>query len=193
MNTDKIEYLKKLMSVEEKLSYTELHYWVTYSGFTTWQFWVNILMLFIPLIVLYFAIDRKKIFLIGFYGLNFHVWFTYLNIVGIRCGLWEYPNRLAPIFPYFSFSASFAPVVYMLVYQWTINHNKNYYIFTLLLSAIFAYIVLPIFVAAGFFMIFKWITYTWLFVFITIVFLWTKMITSIFVLMHKRDELKNAR
>ncbi len=87
MQTGKIEYLHKLRNIEKNLSDTEFHYWIKYSGFTTWQFWVNILMLIIPLVVLFFFIDRKKIYLLGFYGLNFHVWYTYLNIVGIRCGL----------------------------------------------------------------------------------------------------------
>lgn len=184
MHTGKIENLNMLRSVEDTLSHTELNYWLQYSGFNTWQFWVNILMLIIPLIVLYFVIDRKKIYLLGFYGLNFHVWFTYLNIIGIRCGLWEYPNRLAPIFPYFSFCASLTPVVYILVYQWILNHKKNYYIYTLLVSALFAFIVLPIFVWAGFFQYYKWVNYFWLFVFILIVNLWTKVVTNVFILMH---------
>jgi hypothetical protein len=109
---EKKELFNKLNTIQEELTQSELHYWKVYSSFDTWQFWANILMLIVPLIILYFAIDRKKIFLLGFYGLNFHVWFTYLNIVGIRSGLWGYPNPLIPILPFFSFSASFAPVVY---------------------------------------------------------------------------------
>ena len=190
MHSEKLEYLNKLRDLEDEVLRTELHYWVKYSGFNTWEFWVNVLMLIIPLIVLYFAIDRKKIFLFGFYGLNFHVWFTYLNIIGIRCGLWEYPNRLVPIFPYFSFSASLTPVVFILVYQWTLNNKKNYYIYSLLTSAFFAFIVLPIFVWGGFFQYYKWINYPWLFVFLVMVFLWAKIVTNIFIRMHNNYKVK---
>lgn len=66
MHMGKIENLYKIRLVEQNLSRTELQYWLHYSGFNTWQFWVNILMLVIPLIVLFFAIDRKKYIFWGF-------------------------------------------------------------------------------------------------------------------------------
>ncbi|GGH73200.1 hypothetical protein JOD43_000020 [Pullulanibacillus pueri] len=188
MNIDsgKQELLHKLVNIQERLTDTEFHYWKIYSDYGTWQFWVNILMLIIPLIVLYFAIDRERIFLLGFYGMQIHVWFTYLNSVGLRMGWWDYPNRIAPIFPFFSFSASFIPVIYILVYQWTLNHQKNFYLYTLITSVIISFIIMPIFVATNFFVLFKWINYGWLLVFIVIVFLWSKLITNVFIFMQKR-------
>ncbi|WP_085522220.1 CBO0543 family protein [Tuberibacillus sp. Marseille-P3662] len=188
MSAEKAEFFNRLVNLGEKLSDEELHYWKAYSDYDTWQFWVNILMLVVPLIILLCFIDREKIFLLGFYGMNIDAWFTYLNLIGVRCGLWDFPNRLAPIFPFFSFSASLIPVIYILVYQWTLNHNKNYYIYTFIISAIISFIMMPIFVVTDFFKMFKWVNYAWLFVFIVIVFLWSKIITNVFIFMHKKSE-----
>jgi hypothetical protein len=188
MNPGKEALFNKLVDLEQKLSGTELHYWIKYSDFHSWEFWINVVMLIVPLIILIILIDRKHIFLLGFYGMNIDAWFTYLNLIGVRCGLWDYPNRLAPILPFFSFSASFIPVIYILVYQWTIKKEKNFYLYTLIASVLISFIVMPIFVVSHFFEMFKWINYGWLLVFILIVCLWSKIITNIFIYLNKKSE-----
>lgn len=142
---DKEEFFKKFNDMQSKVTTMQEQYWYEYTNVTSWQFWVMLAMVVIPLIVLYFKVDRSKIFLILFYGLNVHVWFAYIDMYGTRKGFWEYPHSLTPFFPFsFSLDASLVPVSYLLVYQWTLNKEKNFYLYTFLLSAFFAFILKPI-------------------------------------------------
>lgn len=50
-----------------------INYWTDYSNPSTWQFWFLIVILLIPLVILYIKMDRSKVYLIGFYGYNVHV------------------------------------------------------------------------------------------------------------------------
>src|SRR5699024_6153519 len=73
--------------------------------------------------------DKSKALLLGFFGLNYHVWFSYTNSIGVGLGLWEYPYHVIPFLPSFSLDAALVPVCFMLLYQWTLNHNKNIYLY----------------------------------------------------------------
>ncbi|MCG0057242.1 hypothetical protein L6R34_33310, partial [Escherichia coli] len=68
------EYLKKIHSIQENLAKTWAEYWQQYSTPGSWQFWVTLGAFILPLVILYFLIDRKKAFHLGFYGFNVHVW-----------------------------------------------------------------------------------------------------------------------
>jgi hypothetical protein len=48
----------------------------------TWQFWVVIALLVVPLILLYYTIDRKRIFGIFFFGYK-----EYLGLLEFRKGM----------------------------------------------------------------------------------------------------------
>lgn len=110
------------------------------------------ILLVLPLIVLYFAIDRKKIFLMGFYGFSINVWLTFINDIGTRLGWWDFDFMVMPYTPsFFSINSSLVPVMYMLVYQWTLNHNKNYYFFSFLTAAFISFVLMPLLATLGFF------------------------------------------
>src|SRR5690625_4615354 len=75
-------------------------YWKLYSNPETWQFWVlTIFLLVLPLIILYFTIDRKQIFLIGFYGFSINIWLTLAAEIGVNHGWWGYPYMITSILP----------------------------------------------------------------------------------------------
>ncbi|MCP1158777.1 hypothetical protein ACQCVH_18050 [Bacillus infantis] len=179
------EMLKDIREKAGALSSEQIEYWKEYSSFNDWQLWAVIIILIVPLILLYFKIDRSKILLLGFYGLNYHIWFAYTNSIGIRLGLWEYPYELLPVLPSFALDASFVPVMFILLYQWTLNHKKNFYLYSLLLSAVFAFVIKPILVSLDFFRMFKGVNYFHLFLCYIAFFLVAKIITNIFISMQK--------
>ncbi len=80
---------------------------------------------------------------LGFFGINYHLWFQYVNSAGVSMGLWEYPYELTSFQPSFTLDGSIAPVAFMLVYQWTLNHGKNVFLYSLLLSALFGFVMKP--------------------------------------------------
>lgn len=186
MKEKQTELLSQIRSIEEKLSHFQMEYWKSFSNFDTWQLWVVIIMLIAPIIVLFVSIDKRKMLLLGFFGLNYHVWFHYANAFGISLGLWEYPYQIVPFLPSFALDASLVPVCFMLLYQWTLNHNKNIYLYSVLLSAIFAFILKPIMVNLHFFHMFKGVNYVHLFLFYVAFFIVSKLITNLFLSIQQK-------
>ncbi|WP_160141723.1 hypothetical protein [Salicibibacter halophilus] len=100
-------------------------------------------------------------------------------------GLWEYPYQLVPFLASFALDASLVPVCFMLLYQWTLNHQKNLYLYAALLSAILAFVLKPIMVHYHFFHMFYGINYFHLFLFYYVFFLVSKLITNVFIWLEK--------
>ncbi|MGE1112460.1 CBO0543 family protein [Priestia megaterium] len=187
MTANQQEYLKKIHSIQENLAKTWAEYWQQYSTPGSWQFWVTLGAFILPLVILYFFIDRKKAFHLGFYGFNVHVWFHYSDTAGVYNGLWTYPYQINTIIPVsFSLDASLIPVSFMLLYQWTINHHKNYYVYATVLCLFFAFIFKPLLTGIGFFQLHEWATYSYLFVVYLGVILLSKWITNLFLYFEKQ-------
>jgi hypothetical protein len=143
---------------------------------------VTLLLLLVPLIILYFVLNRKKALLLGFYGFNVHVWFTYIDAPGVSFGFWGYPYRAIPFFNYsFSLDVALVPVVCILLYQWVLKNNKNYYLYFTLLSAFFAFIFKPLLVAFGLFEFSRGANYFHLFIGYMTIMLVSKWITNLFI------------
>lgn len=64
--TEQAKKYEELKAAQEKVFDLWNQYWWDYSGFDTWQFWLNIVMIVLPLIFLYLFIDRKRLFLLLF-------------------------------------------------------------------------------------------------------------------------------
>ncbi len=185
MEKSQEEFLQKIRQTTEELYQLQADYWKEFSYFDDLKFWVVVLMLIVPLIILFIKIDRSKILLLGFYGLNYHIWFAYANSAGISLGLWEYPYQVSPLIPSFALDASLVPIAFMLVYQWTLNKNKNFYLYSTILSAFFAFCMKPILVGHHFFRMFEWVNYLHLFLFYILFFVISKLITNGFLILQK--------
>ncbi len=190
---EQLEALRKIRLMSEKISQLQLEYWQQYSHIETWGFKVSILMLLIPLVFLYFAIDRKNILLLGFYGLNIHVWFFYVNVIGVNLGWFSYPFEIIPFIPgNLSVDAALVPVLFILVYQWTINHDKNFYLYTIGLTLILSFAFKPLLVSIDMFVLHKGVNYFHLFILYFIVTIFSKIITNIFLKMQKKFRLSGG-
>ncbi|UTR11510.1 hypothetical protein MM300_04040 [Evansella sp. LMS18] len=188
MREDREKYFNELVSMQKKLTEEGIAYWQLYSDFSTWQFWVSLLMLVGPLVVVYFTIDREKIYLVAFYGFAVHVLFAYTDLIGIRLGLWGYPYQVLPFIPSVSLDAALIPVAAMLVYQWTINNNKNFYLYAFITAIIFGFVFKPILVINGLFERFQWVNYFHIFLIYIVLFLAAYFLTKLFAWMQKHPK-----
>jgi hypothetical protein len=171
-----------------QLSNDNIGYWVDYSNLATWQFWFLLAMLLLPLVALYLFIDRKKALLIGFYGFNVHVWFHYIDTYGATNKLWSYPYKVIPNLPFsVALDTSFVPITYMLLYQWTVNKTKNYYLYATLWSACLAFILKPALTTFGLFRMYDGMNYFFLFLGYVVVMLVSKWITNLFNRFQKQQ------
>lgn len=181
------DFLNEIRSMVEEVNQSQIEYWQTFSSFESWHFWILVLMSIVPLIVLFIFIDKRKMLLLGFYGLNIHVWMFYIDVIARGFGLWDYPYELIPMLPSFSLDGSLIPVAYILLYQWTLNNNKNFYLYSLLLSAIYSFGVKAIMHYFHFFHMFKGMNYVYLFFVYVIVFVISKLITSLFLWLQQKE------
>lgn len=178
-----IEQLEKIQ-IDQSKSWDE--YWHQYSDFGTWEFWVMLMLLLLPLVVLFKVIDKRKALLLGFYGYNVHVFFTYLDLYGSTLARYFYPYKVFPMLPSsFTLDTSLVPVAYILVYQWTLNKQKNYYLYTFILSLFFAFLFKPLMTLSGLFQINN-TNYFRLFIGYLSVAIVSKWVTNVFIFLEKK-------
>ncbi|MED3563270.1 hypothetical protein [Bacillus xiapuensis] len=139
------QYWYTLNKKNDELNKVLSSYWNHYSSITSWQFWMILALTLIPLIILFLKIDRKRIFELLFFGYTAHILWTYYNIALEKYGYLNHPYFLTPALPYaLTLTASMLPVTFILLYQFCTNHSANYYLYTLFVSAIFAFILGPL-------------------------------------------------
>ncbi|WP_134703454.1 CBO0543 family protein [Ammoniphilus sp. YIM 78166] len=163
-------------------------YWFQYVA-GTWQFWVYVAFIIVPLVVLYFYLDRKKAYFLGFYGFCVHMLAAYIDAFGTSKGLWGFPYKAVPVLPAsFSIDAVLIPVSFMLTYQWTLNRNKNYYLYLTLLSVVFAFGLKPLLSVLGLFVIFEGTTFFHIFLWYFSGVVLSKWVINIFIHFRQQEE-----
>ncbi|MFT4417182.1 hypothetical protein ACLM5H_25410 [Fredinandcohnia humi] len=135
------EYWDRIYTHSEKMNALIGSYWREYSDMGNWQFWVVVFLLVSPLILLYFTVDRTKIFQLFFFGYTVHILWAYIDIILERYNYFVHTYFIAPAFPFaLSMTSSALPVGYLLLYQYCINHKKNFFLYSLFLGAMFSFV-----------------------------------------------------
>ncbi|GKU84849.1 CBO0543 family protein [Niallia sp. NCCP-28] len=189
MDNQQQELLDKLASLQDNITKTGMHYWQLYSHMGTWQFWVVLLILVVPLVLLYFVIDRKNILLIGFFGFANNLLSSYIDVLGIDYRLWSYPYQLLPFLPSLSLDASIVPIYIMLVYQWTIKHDKNFYLTSFVAAIIFGYGFTALTVWLGLFEMHQWMNYFYIFLSYYIQYVLTYLLVKLFLHLKNNEKM----
>ncbi|UJL47276.1 hypothetical protein KFZ58_05025 [Virgibacillus sp. NKC19-16] len=129
---------QRIYELREQLSDAYSNYWNLYSDMSTWFFWFNLASVVIPFIILYFAIDRERLFEISFYGYTVHVlWSNVDNFLTAQNYL-SHPHTLTGFIPAgVTVTAVVLPVTFMLLYQYCTNKGKNFYLYAIVASFIF--------------------------------------------------------
>ncbi|MRX73843.1 hypothetical protein GJU40_17000 [Bacillus lacus] len=162
-------------------------YWFDHSGPDTWQFWVNVFFLISPLILLYFKIDRSKIFIAGFYGFAVHIIFSYFDLILVRWGYISYPYQSIPHLPSnFALDVSLIPVLAILLYQWTYREKKNYYLYFPLLAGGLSFLFKPILLIWDLIHLQRGMNVIHLFLYYLFIFYSAKLLLNFFFFMEKQ-------
>lgn len=183
---NRIEQFDKIVKMIEGAQAALNKYFFDYRIFTTFEYWLMIFFLIAPLVLLYFKIDKSKLFEICFYGYNIHVLFGYIDLYGRNLGYWNYPFPVLPPITGLSLDASLVPVTFMLVYQWTIKRKKNYYIYSLLTAVIFSFLFKPVLVRMGLFKLYQEINYIHLLICYVIVVFVAKWMMDLFLWIRRK-------
>ena len=145
------QYIDQIFNKQEELSTIVQSYWSEYSHMGTWHFWLVTSFLIIPLVILVFTVDRKRIFEVLFFGFVVHMLWTYVAQFLTNLGYFAYNYYSAPFLPAsLNMTASVLPVSFLLLYQYCTNHQKNFFLYLVLLSAVFAFGFASIEIKMGF-------------------------------------------
>jgi hypothetical protein len=134
------EYWEQIYSQSEKMNSLITSYWREFSGLSTWQFWVVLALMVLPLILVYLAVDRSRTFEIFFFGYTVHILWTHADSFFERYSYFVHTYFLFPMFPYaLNMTASALPVGFLLIYQYCTNHRKSFLLYTILGAAVYAF------------------------------------------------------
>lgn len=192
LSVSRMELFDQAARLRRESTEVLLDYWTKYTLYTSFEFWIVVAIFLIPLVILIFKIDKKNIFLIGFYGYSVHIFTFYMTLFGINMGYWNYPIQMIPQIPSIAFDASFTPVTFMLAYQWTVKNKKNYYIVALVLSGLFAFIMEPTLVKMGIFKMYGDINHIHRFIVFVVATFIAKFITNVFIWLHQKHQKPRA-
>ncbi|MGV2941923.1 CBO0543 family protein [Mesobacillus sp. LC4] len=191
MTNEQEKRLDEILELQEKVVSLWMDYWKDFSHIGTVPFWVIFFMLVVPLIIVYFKIDRTKPFQIAFYGFNIHTWFTYSDAIAMRTGHVYYPYQVFPIMPVnFALDASLVPVTFMLVYQWCINNNKNVLLYGVLTSAFFSFVFKPLMAACNLIKLDNGMNYFYLFLNYLLILFLAMILTKVFIYLKHHPKTK---
>ncbi|MED3554306.1 CBO0543 family protein [Cytobacillus praedii] len=185
MNKSHMDLIDKAVKMRKEATETLIQTWIENKIYYSFEFWMMAALLVVPLIILLIKIDKSKIFHICFFGYSVNLLSFYISLVGLNLGLWGYPFQLIPAFPSFSLDSSLVPVSFMLVYQWTINKKKNYYLYAIITSVIFTFLVETLFLKMDLFKIYADINYFHRLAIYIIISVCAKGMTTIFLKLQK--------
>lgn len=154
-----MSYLESLITsiteLQKHLKDTSIEYWSKHV-LNTWQWWLNIATLLLPLILWWKLVEKKKlmeIIIYGFFASGFAVFF---DIIGETLVLWDYPYLVIPMdYILIDTDYSVLPVAYMLIYQY-VHTWKGFIIANIVLSAAFSFLAEPLLVWLGLYELHGW-------------------------------------
>lgn len=191
MSKGVVKDFDKTVRLNEEAHHALISYWKDNEIYLSLEFWMMCTIFVVPLIILFFKIDRSKLFLMGFYGYSVHMLFAYTDAFGRNMGFWNYPFPIFPVIPGIALDSSLVPVIFILVYQYTLNHKKNYYVYTIIAAAIFSFGFKPLLVGMGMFKMYGGINYLHLFISFIPVIILAKVIVDVFLWMEKSYKKKD--
>ncbi len=145
----------KILDLQRELVATSITYWSKHVVFT-WQWWLNMATLVLPVILWWLLVDKKRLKDILIYGFIVSTFAVFLDTVGETLVLWDYPYLIIPLdYLLLDTDYSILPVAFMLAYQYFPSW-KGFIIANTVISAVFSFAAEPLLVWMGFYEIHGW-------------------------------------
>lgn len=143
-----------MTDLKNELSHLSIQHWLDYE-FLTWRWFLKLFIIVFYIFVFLKVVDRKRLFEIVAYGAFISLISTVLDIIGTYFVLWEYPFRVLPLEFSEIHDLVVIPITFMLVYQFFTDW-KPFIIANILLAAVSAFVMEPIFVLLNFYKPIVW-------------------------------------
>jgi hypothetical protein len=139
---------------EDKLHSEKIQLWMDHSLFT-WQWWLGVVLLFLPIILWLLFRKRGSTDRLLYAGFFVSIISSFLDSIGDFSHLWEYNYEVFPFTTYYlPWSLSALPVSVMFVLQ--IRPKFNPFLKGIIFSAVCSFVILPIFKVMGIYDPVKW-------------------------------------
>ena len=133
----------------------DINHWFQFEVFT-WNWWVLVAFIFIPLMIWIKVHDRTKLLELLLVWTLVIIPTSYLDAVGVDLKFWAYPVQFLPITPRaIPFDIFMVGITYMLLYQY-FNEWKSYIMALIIMALTFAFIGEPISIYLSLVYYIKW-------------------------------------
>jgi len=151
-NKPSIEQIAEML---KQLTHARIENWLG-ADLGTWRWWALLVLLIVPWFVWYKVVDKNRLPELILFGLIVMVFTITLDEVGYNMTLWSYPFDVIPIFPRLSsVDYTVVPIIFMLKYQY-FSTWKSFFRALVAVAFVFAFVVEPIIVKLGFYVLIKW-------------------------------------
>ncbi|MGE5405646.1 MAG: CBO0543 family protein [Candidatus Saccharibacteria bacterium] len=148
-------YIHQLIQQRLDVRSLTIEHWLHHELFSL-IWWIWLAASIVALIVAWVFVDRKRILEISVFGLIINVFSNFLDIGGSEYVLWVYPIQLLPnttvMYPVDYF---LLPMLFMLIYQ-RYSTWKSFLIACAIASAVLSFVLEPLVVWAGGYVLVKW-------------------------------------
>lgn len=121
----------------------DINHWINHELFT-WNWWILVLFIVIPLIIWLLVVDRKRMLEFLLVWTLVIIPTSYLDAIGVDLKFWVYPVQFIPITPRaIPFDIFMVGITYMLLYQF-FSSWKAYLMALFIMAFTFAFIGEPI-------------------------------------------------
>ncbi|NLP53060.1 CBO0543 family protein [Bacillus sp. RO1] len=129
----------------EIVNYDYLYNRIVLSSIADPRWWLLLTSIFLPWVIWWWIVDKKRVFEILAYGLCWAAMATWLDLLGTEYGKWSYPFKLnTDIQTLLPADSAVIPVMYMILYQY-VSTWKRFVIGSVLCAAVLSFIFEPLF------------------------------------------------
>lgn len=130
-------------------------HWVN-SELFSFPWWFSVLFLIASYIIWWKLLDKSRLVELLLFGSLLAVMSAIVDTIADNLLLWQYIVKIFPFTPaFFPFHLTLAPIILMIVYQYTDNWYK-YLISTVFAGVVYCFVIAPLFVAIGEVQLLNW-------------------------------------
>jgi hypothetical protein len=146
------------IEIQWKLSLTRIDEWINNDVFR-FRWWLLVGMFTFSVVFFWKTVDKSRLKEILIFDVIIITLTLILDELGEELTLWDYPYDLIPLFPPLSaIDIACLPMIYSLIYQ-HFRTWKKFITATLIMAAIFCFVLEPLFVLTGIYQMLKWKSY----------------------------------
>ena len=174
------------VAVQWQLTCARVREWMQEDVFTI-RWWALLALFMITVFIGWKKVDKARLKEMMLFYAIIIVFIIVLDEFGEELSLWYYTTDILPLFPPITaVNISCMPVVYLLIYQYA-RSWKSFLIATVVMAAIFCFVLEPVFVWAGIYRMLIWKSYYGFPLYILIAVVSKCVVTSVLSVTRKKS------